>query len=669
LSYEPSLNLRLYGTEEEPEPQQTIVTGSLSVVLQSGNLRNITIGGHEAIRRIAFVVRDKDWGTFKPTIYDLEVDQQSDRFGISYRAECGNDQQTLAYSAVISGSADGALNFVVTGGARTDFLTNRTGFVVLHPIDGVAGREVTLTHTDGSVEQSLFPERIKPSQPFSDIRALTHRIAPGLSVTCTMTGDSFETEDQRNWTDASYKTYIRPLAKPHPFTLKPDEGFEQCVYLGVSRDATTISAEAKDHPVEVKVGQGVRGKLPEIALAVDPDYLGESLAAMALIRRSAVSRLFCNFDASAGHDASVMGGFRQLAEQTGASLVLEAILPLRDEMGQFTDDTRVLDKDLAAIRDAAHKARVSFSMISASPACYLKSHQPSGPWPSAPPLAEIYAKVRETFPESAIAAGMHSYFTEFNRLPPPAHIADVITHSTSPIVHASDDLSVMETLQALPWVFASAKQLGGSIPYWIGPTAIGMRFNPYGSATMPNPGNVRAAMATIDPRQRGVFNAAWTLGYIAQATAAGVDGLCLSAAAGPFGIAWQKMEWLQPWFDEHGVANSVFPVYHVIAGCAKRSGATATLPRTSDPTKIASLWIEASDERELWLANLTAGQCDVQLEGIDAAEHSVQRLDSETFERNCTDPDRFLSNTMPLASSAVRLSAYAVLRISSARTN
>ena len=34
-----------------------------------------------------------------------------------------------------------------------------------------------------------------------------------------MEGDTFEMEDQRNWTDASYKTYVRPLALPWPYTL------------------------------------------------------------------------------------------------------------------------------------------------------------------------------------------------------------------------------------------------------------------------------------------------------------------------------------------------------------------------------------------------------------------------------------------------------------------
>ena len=68
-----------------------------------------------------------------------------------------------------------------------------------------------------------FPELIDPVQPMMDLRALTHEPAPGLRVTCRMEGDTFEMEDQRNWTDASYKTYVRPLALPWPYTLAAGE--------------------------------------------------------------------------------------------------------------------------------------------------------------------------------------------------------------------------------------------------------------------------------------------------------------------------------------------------------------------------------------------------------------------------------------------------------------
>ena len=59
-----------------------------------------------------------------------------------------------------------------------------------------------------------------------DIRALTHEPLPGVRVACRMEGDAFEMEDQRNWLDASYKTYVRPLALPWPYTIGKGEQLE-----------------------------------------------------------------------------------------------------------------------------------------------------------------------------------------------------------------------------------------------------------------------------------------------------------------------------------------------------------------------------------------------------------------------------------------------------------
>ena len=66
---------------------------------------------------------------------------------------------------------------------------------------------------------------INPLQPFYEIRALTHAVLPGVKAICRMTGDSFEMEDHRNWTDASYKTYVRPLALPWPYVIPAGTAF------------------------------------------------------------------------------------------------------------------------------------------------------------------------------------------------------------------------------------------------------------------------------------------------------------------------------------------------------------------------------------------------------------------------------------------------------------
>ena len=662
LSHEPSLNLRLFGTDEEPAETRTISVGQLSVVLQSGALRQISIGGVEALRGIAFVVRDTNWGTFRPEISDLEVTENSGGIRVSYSAVCRAGEQVLGYDVAIEGSPDGSLEFTATGVAESDFLTSRTGFVVLHPIEGVAGQPVTVTHTDGTSEESRFPALISPGQPFFDIRTLSHEVMPGLSVSCTMEGDAFEMEDHRNWSDASYKTYIRPLSEPHPYTLEAGKQFVQRVGLSANGSRQAGSGQDQGNACAVSIGEKSTARVPELALAMHPDFATAALSVAGLVRESNVGRLVCTFDASAGHDAETMSLFTRIGEKTGAGLVLEAVLPLQDASGDFTNDPDVLEADIAAIKQYADTAGAVFDVVSASPACYLKSYQPIDNWPSAPPLQSVYDEVRRAFPESSVAGGMHSYYTELNRCPSPIAGNDILTHSTSPIVHAFDDISVMESLQSLPWIFKSANALAKGKPYWIGPTAIAMRMNPYGEAPDRNANNIRGAMAEVDPRQRGLFNAAWTLGYITRAAAGKVSALCLSSIAGPNAIAWQKMRWAQPWFDEQASDDAVFPVYHVIAGLAARSGATLLSAEHADSNKLAALAIDTGDEQELWLANLTPAQRRVELSGASSGG-SIETLDAATFESCCSGPDGFASTAIPLDTTSITLGAYAVVRV------
>ncbi len=63
MSADPSLNVRLYGTEEAPAPVRHLAAGPLTAVLDQGNLRYIALGGKEAIRAVAFVLRDRNWAT------------------------------------------------------------------------------------------------------------------------------------------------------------------------------------------------------------------------------------------------------------------------------------------------------------------------------------------------------------------------------------------------------------------------------------------------------------------------------------------------------------------------------------------------------------------------------------------------------------------------------
>ena len=66
-----------------------------------------------------------------------------------------------------------------------------------------------------------------------NIAGMEWKPANGISAKLQFSGDTFEMEDQRNWTDASYKTYCRPLDLPFPFEIKKGEKITQKIVLEI----------------------------------------------------------------------------------------------------------------------------------------------------------------------------------------------------------------------------------------------------------------------------------------------------------------------------------------------------------------------------------------------------------------------------------------------------
>jgi hypothetical protein len=677
----PSRAVMLFGTEEPVAPPKLLRAGPLTCELEGGNLRYIRVAGKEALRALSFIVRDKDWGTYNPEISNLKVGQGSDSFQVSYDARCKDDAQELTYKAKITGASDGSLAFEATATAVTDFLTNRTGFVILHPIEGVAGEPVEVLHVDGASERATFPALIDPVCPFQDVRALTHEVLPGIKVTCTMEGDAFEMEDHRNWNDASYKTYVRPLAKPWPYMIKAGGTTEQSVRLALDGQFPQAATGGGAVPLRVTVGERA-GTMPRIGLSLRPEHLEATLVAADAIRRLAPQFLICPFDSRiadgyagpavigrstfpfdhrVAEPAKVMTLYRAMGEATGAELVLEAVIACQDEDGNPSAEEGIMRRDIEAVRAAADSAGVGFTRVSVSPACDLKCTLPGSVWPPCPPAEAIYAATREVFPDVPLGGGMFSYFTELNRKRPPADHLDFVVHTTCPIVHACDDRTVMENLEALPHIIRSAAAFIHGKPYQVGPSSIGARDNPYGAAATPNPGNTRVALAYMDPRQRGLLGAAWNLGYVAHMARGHVDAVCLSAPVGEFGVVYAEMDYAQPWFDQQG--QGVYPLYHVIRGMAAAAGEPCLETTLSDGSSVQSVAYRREGDTVLWLANLTGEARTVEVEGLPQAEGQVAQLDQHSFERATSGPDGFVEAAPARRLDRIELTPYAVVRL------
>ena len=645
----PSRGICLYGTDEPAGATRILTAGPVTVELEQGALRHIKYAGIEILRGIAFLVRDSSWGTYSPDITALAVEEAEGAFVVRYQARCSDNDQAFAYTATITGTDNGAVTFAVEGAAESDFTTNRCGFVVLHGLAGVAGEALTVTHTDGSKENTTFPLNIAPSQPVFDIRALTHTVCPGVTATCTMTGDAFEMEDQRNWTDASYKTYIRPLANPRPYTLAAQEVIRQSVQLDLKGTTKATAATAADDNVVVQVGTAGDLRMPRIGLALEPSFATAALAATATVESIRPQLLLCQLNMAAP-DQDALHTYASLAQNSGAAVMLELILP------DDADPQTAITEAAAAV----DRAGLALESVAVSPACYLGSFQPDDEWPDVPELNVYYDAVRQSFPGVKVGGGMFSYFTELNRERPPTDALDFITHTTCPIVHDADDRSVMETLGALPYVIASTRRFAGSKPYRVGPSTIGMRHNPYGSAPAENPQNRRVAMARSDPRHRGLFGVAWGVGYAAVMIHGGIDVLTPAAVAGPAGIVHAKSATGVPYYGEDNAPDGqVYPLYHLVRGLAALAGQPVRPVEISDDTRIQAFACNSDTGMRLWLANLTPDATDVTIEGLDGS-FAKTLLDYDSFVTATTEPMKFSATTTALNGRRVTLSGYAV---------
>jgi hypothetical protein len=575
----PAPDLRaLYGTEVPPEPGRALAAGRLTARLERGNLRYVCFDGVELLRAVAYVVRDRDWGTYAPQIEGLAVEEVRQGFRVGYRATCRGATATLRYAATIEGHADGRLRFVAEAVPDGDFETNRCGFVVLHPAS-VAGTPAEIEQCDGTKAATAFPDLIEPWQPFLSIRAIRHR-AGRFEVSCRLEGDDFEMEDQRNWSDASFKTYGRPLALPWPFTLAAGEPVAQSVTL--SCRPRPVPAGAADRPEPAADARPAGARFPEIGLVVRPGEVAEAIRVRDRLAEIGPQRILCAYDPTAGDTAAAFAAFADLQSAYPAAYDLECVVVGSGD----------LDAELSGVAAAVRGSGLDLASLAVSPAVDRQSTPPGSAWPACPPLEAVYAAARRAFPDTVLGGGMFSFFTELNRKRPPLELLDFVTHATNPIVHAADDTSVMETLETLPHITRSVRALIGGKPYRLGPSTIAMRMNPYGSRTMPNPRAERICMADDDPRQRGRFAAAWCAGYAAAIAPADVAVWVPAALTGPRGLVDAK-------------TGRLLPVGRTVAALAPLAQGRVVSARVDLGERVAVLDVQQGGSSTVLIANLS----------------------------------------------------------------
>jgi hypothetical protein len=481
---------------------------------EGGALSRVAWNGVEILRGLSVVVRTDTWLTVVAES-QVHVNAEASGFTVTISAKNTGDGVNFSWDGEISANADGALTFSFAGASHGTTSTNRIGLVALHSLNW-AGHECLLTHSDQTEETTSYPSLVSPHQPMMQISRLSQQIIDGHQLDISFAGEVFEMEDQRNWTDASFKTYSRPLAWPFPYELSDGEKVQQEITLSVHAGGgqTNLIPLHGENSEPVSLTMPVKDPLsrwPRVGVSSRSDAEIEEVTKVwsQLTPRHLRVDIVC--------DRSGLRGGELLHRALSGNIPVE----LAAHLGSDCDEAL---EDLVKILDSRPLDAV-FVYDLESPSTTLET-------------MKSFSRIVKPFlfPGTLLFVGTDDNFTELNRnrVGPLSLDATGLAFGLNPQVHDSSENAIIETAEAIPAIVATAKSFSGNAALAISPLVFKARRNIYA------PGRVIDRLGrdddSVDPRLGSPFSAVWLIATMAALIDGGVDRVTLDEIVGPAGI-------------------------------------------------------------------------------------------------------------------------------------
>lgn len=565
-------NLLLLGSSDRFLPQRlSLNAGHLSLSFENGDLRFIRYGNREIIRRIYFALRGEGWLTVPAQISDLAIEAHSDNFSITYKAHYFHAEKGIDFTAnfTLSGEPNGQVTFAFDGVAHSDFLRNRIGICVLHPAQACSNTPVTVTHPDDTKTSGVYPDTIKPDQPFFDIAALTEEVAPGVAATIRFEGEIFEMEDQRNWSDASFKTYSTPQSRPKPVEVTKDSTIHQSVTLSLIGTELSSPDFVAPSPVDVSISENSTSTFNGFGFSLPIEHFPLNDSAESALNDIRFSHLRIDVD---------LEGDWQNKITYALGLATTHWVPL-----------------LVGLKNAAQLTELpTLPPLRPGDAYLILSSSGAG-------LTSDLSSWRSLLTEGVLLlAGSNNNFTELNRNHPNLSALDGVVFAGTPQVHSFDDTSIMETPPMVAEQIRTARAFAGNKQIFTGPL------------TIYRPGKIKSV------QQKGIIGAAWYVAAIAYAAQGSANQTTICDLSGEQGILAED--------------GTLFPLYNALSAVGTSTGGATQTIQISDPLQVACLAVlaEGGDWQDIFLANLQPETVSVSLSGVQGSSARIRTLDETT---------------------------------------
>jgi len=611
---------------------------------ETGWVRDVRIGGQIVVQAIYPAVRDDKWQTIPVKIEGLRMEEEAGRFAVHYRATTLGEGPGFSYEIAITGTDADGVKVAFTGKATKAFATNRIGLCVLHPAPGCDGAEYLAKLKDSSAS-GRFPAGVSASLVQAGMHGLEYTLGASGGIVIAFVGDVFDMEDQRNFTDASFKSYSTAGGKGQPWQIGEDDLVAHAVILKAKPGLPAhFGTESPWGEVSFHKTSGLRG-LPAIGIAAASH--GEPVSQEALERLQIVAPDHLRLDFRLGEvplAAALSLGAKQ-AEALKASLIIG--LHLNDDPEQ---DLRMLSNLLGQIKPA----------IAAWLVFPPGGKQAGGRW-----LEMVRASLVGYDPDIPFVIGTPGGFVSLNRMASDMAQGDGLVFGANPLVHVEDNRSMVANLPGMRAAAERARELAGNHKVWASPVA----FRFAGSASLANA--IDGLPGDVDLRQMSLLGAAWTVGAIQALAEGGVDAITLFETTGWRGLVErQKGPPLPTRFpSQPGMA---FPLYHVLADVSAWAG-HQRLECKNVGGGVAAFGCDGVEGYHMLVANLEPEPRVLLVQTDSGVEHAWARfLDERNFVQAATAPLEYREESLVLIQKnaggyLIPLLPYAVVRLDEAR--
>lgn len=587
--------------------------------VENAMLRFVRYGRKEVLHGINAPVRNQFWGTLATKVTGLKLNDGGNHFTLQFDVTCQERDIDFTWKGTITGTEEGRVVFTFDGEAQSTFLRNRLGFCVLHG-PSAAGQPWLIEDIHGNKKAGHFPSFISPHQPAKNIRVISHNVTEDVWAEVRCEGDVFEMEDQRNWTDASFKTYCTPLELPFPVQVTQGTKIKQQIQFGIHRKAVpgapkrllpSLPTPLAQNNIAITIADQSSGMrpLPGIGLQTSSQVSELSDLQLARLRKLNLDHLRVALNLATDPLTEILTQATHQANSLGIGLHVAL------QFGEHPE--KELEKLASAVQTTQPPVTAWFVMAANAQTIrltrtFLNNHKH----------------------KAMIGAGETHHFTDLNRNRPKDSNLQLVSYGLNPQCHAHDNLTMIETLAIQGDTVHSARQFIGNRRLIISPITLKYQV----VSQLPLEGELPSDVDGL--RQSSLFAAGWTLGSIKYLSEAGVEALTYYETVGWKGIMAPDRTIPLPLVFQSR-PDEVFPIYHILREVADFTGGEVGTVQSSQPMSAIGLILSKENRLRLLLANLTDQPQSLMIEGLVSGTAHVSSVNQSNSSMARRDPEAF----------------------------